>query len=164
MESIQEILARLSEQGVDFVVIGGVAAVLHGSARVTLDVDVCATLDERTFPKFWLRLGHQPTLAEHLTRPPLENDPGKLRGFHHLYLETDLGILDVLSEVTGVGDFQSVRDHSVVIEVGELKLRVLDLDTLIEAKRHLRRAAARNIGSIPELELIRAKLRERGQT
>ena len=163
MESIQEILARLSEQGVDFVVIGGVAAVLHGSARVTLDVDVCATLDEPNLSKILAALrGTNPRWRMHPKRPPLEDDPGKLRGFHHLYLETDLGILDVLSEVTGVGDFQSVRDHSVVIEVGELKLRVLDLDTLIEAKRTAGRR--KDIDAVPELELIRAKLRERGQT
>ena len=38
---IEAILTRLSQGGVEFVVIGGAAALAHGSARVTFDVDVC---------------------------------------------------------------------------------------------------------------------------
>jgi hypothetical protein len=162
MESIQQILARLSEHGVDFVVIGGVAAILHGSARVTLDLDVCASLAEPNLSNILRALrGTNPRWRMNPKQPALEDDPAKLLGFHHLYLQTDLGILDVLSEVTGVGDFETVRDHSIVLEIGELKLRVLDLDTLMEAKRAAGRR--KDLDALPELELIRQKLRERGQ-
>ena len=44
MHKLHELLRRLAEVGVEFVVIGGYAAVIHGSAYVTNDVDVCAVL------------------------------------------------------------------------------------------------------------------------
>jgi predicted nucleotidyltransferase len=43
---VERILGVLTSHGVDFVVIGGVAALLHGSATFTQDVDVCFATDE----------------------------------------------------------------------------------------------------------------------
>jgi predicted nucleotidyltransferase len=43
---LMQLLRRLNDAGVDFVVIGGVAAIAHGSARMTLDLDVCARFDQ----------------------------------------------------------------------------------------------------------------------
>lgn len=51
MVRFREILKLLSEQGLDYVVIGGVAAVLHGSPMGTLDVDVCIAINDQTLPK-----------------------------------------------------------------------------------------------------------------
>ena len=44
MQSLSNLLQRLAKSGVDFVVIGGFAGVLHGSSLVTRDLDICAVL------------------------------------------------------------------------------------------------------------------------
>ena len=53
---------------------------------------------------------------------------------HDLYLQTDLGQLDCLSEVKGIGDFAEVRRQSIVVELPSGPCRILSLDALIRAK------------------------------
>jgi len=162
MDSIRQILARLNEHEVEFVVIGGVAAILHGSARATLDVDICAPLVEPNLSRIVAALrGSNPRWRTRPDRPPLSDDPEALRGFRNLYLETDMGILDILDEVTGVGAYDQVLPNSAEIDIGQMKLRVLTLEALIRAKH----AAARrkDLEAVKELEIIREKLRERGR-
>ena len=161
MDSIRQILARLNEHEVEFVVIGGVAAILHGSARATLDVDICAPLVEPNLSRIIAALkGSNPRWRMRPDRPPLSEDPEKLRGFQNLYLETDMGILDILNEVTGIGPYDQVLPNSTEIDLGEMKLRVLTLEALIRAKH----AAARrkDIDAVKELEVIHEKLQKRG--
>jgi hypothetical protein len=55
----------------------------------------------------------------------------------NLYLHTDLGDLDCLSEVLGVGDYKSVFEHSIEFGMSFGQVRMLDLDTLIVAKEAL---------------------------
>ena len=56
-------------------------------------------------------------------------------GLKNLYLQTDLGKLDCLSEVLGVGDFDSVRKQSVIARFSYGEFRFLNLDALIASKR-----------------------------
>jgi hypothetical protein len=58
-----------------------------------------------------------------------------LEGFKNLYLVTDLGQLDVLSEIAGVGGHSEVEQHTIQVDLEDIQCRVLDLDTLIAAKR-----------------------------
>ena len=51
MSELNSLLQRLSDAGIEFVVVGGVAAVLHGSSMVTRDLDVCAPLSGTTLEK-----------------------------------------------------------------------------------------------------------------
>jgi hypothetical protein len=51
MQSLSDLLLRLAESGVDFVVVGGFAGVLHGSAYVTRDLDICAVLTPENLEK-----------------------------------------------------------------------------------------------------------------
>jgi predicted nucleotidyltransferase len=161
MESIQQILTRLNNHGVEFVIIGGVAAILHGAARLTLDVDVCASLAEPNLSKILTALrGTHPRWRMHPNKPPLPDDPARLQGFRHLYLDTDIGILDVLTEVTGIGCVDDVLRHSTTLDVGGIRFRVLDLDTLIASKKAAGRK--KDLEAVKELELIREKLRGGG--
>jgi hypothetical protein len=89
---------------------------------------------------------------------PLPSGPNDLVGYTNLYLTTDEGKLDVLSEVTGIGGFDAVRARSIDLTLFGVKVRSLDLDAIIEAKRAMLRDKDRL--DLRELELIRAKRRK----
>jgi predicted nucleotidyltransferase len=129
------LLQRLSDSGVDFVVVGGIAAVLHGSSTVTRDLDVCAALTSQNLARLReafkdLHPVHRIGPAQHsfLANP----EPGS--SLNNLYLQTDLGALDLLGSITGVGDFDAVRASAIEVELFGRKVQVIGLDQLIKAK------------------------------
>jgi hypothetical protein len=136
MGTILELLRRLSAAGVEHVVIGGIAARLHGSALPTEDLDVCCPMTTENMSRLLAAIGTlNPRFRLHPKTPSLSSDPLVLSQFRNLLLETDLGKLDVLAEVTGLGGFDEVVRQSVAIDVEGRPTRVLDLDALIAAKR-----------------------------
>ena len=158
---IFELLKRLNDAGVEYVVVGGVAAVLHGSPRTTLDVDVCTSLSGPNLSRIVSMLrGISPKFRMRPDKPPMPDDPARLQGFTSLNLDTDLGTIDFLTEVSGVGHYPEVLNRSEVKDVGGMECRVLDLDALIAAKRAANRLKDRLV--VLELEAIRKRLRERG--
>ncbi|OHB42555.1 MAG: hypothetical protein A2Y13_04540 [Planctomycetes bacterium GWC2_45_44] len=72
--------------------------------------------------------------------------------FKNLYLDTDAGQLDCISFVDGVGNFDTVKSKSTIIEIENIKLNILDIDALIEAKKALNRK--KDLQAIVELEAI----------
>lgn len=140
MNNLARMLARLGGSGVEFVLVGGYAAVAHGVSLVTQDVDICCRFSNENL----FRL--QTVLAElhprHRMTPqklPLELTDELCGRLENLYLETDLCILDCLSEVKGVGGFEKVLAHSIELAFPGGTFRVLDLDTLIHAKEAMDR-------------------------
>ena len=77
----------------------------------------------------------------HRSRPdlPLELTPEQCRTLRNLCLKTDLGIVDCLGEVLGVGNFEKVLKQSVEVELPQGKCRVLEIDALIRAKEVMNR-------------------------
>lgn len=159
MAAILEILARLAEQEVEFVLVGGMAGVVHGSAVVTEDVDVCAPLDDSNLTRICAALGGlNPRWRMSPGKPAAPATAEALRGFKNIYWITDAGQIDILSDVSGIGDYTEVARHSVTIDLGGVRCRVLDLDTLIAAKRAMGRP--KDLHAATELEAIRERLRE----
>jgi hypothetical protein len=104
MHQFRSLLKRLHDNGVQFVVIGGVAARLRGSALTAMDVDVCIALDnENLFRAHAAMQGINARFRMRPDRMPLWDDPNRLIGFKNINLVTDLGQIDLLGEVTGVG-------------------------------------------------------------
>jgi predicted nucleotidyltransferase len=162
MASTLDLLKQLNECGVEYVLVGGVAAVVHGSQLVTGDVDVCAPLDEPNLARIVAALlGLQPKFRLTPDRHPLPSETSKLAGFKNLYLETDLGQLDLLSEITGVGTYAEVSMHAISIDLGGITCQVLDLDALIQSKQALGRPRDRQ--AVIELEAIRQRLKSERQ-
>jgi len=91
----------------------------------------------------------------------LPDDPEKLEGFKNLHLLTDLGRLDVLSEITGVGEYAKVEQHTIQVDLEGAPCRVLDLDTLITAKKAM--GSPKDRQAVIELEAIRERLRGLGK-
>lgn len=112
MTDFNRLLRRLVSADVEFVIVGGFAAVLHGSSRVTRDLDVCAVLTSVNVEK--LRTAFRDLHPVHRIASPRLS-------FQDLNLHTDLGALDVLGEISGVGDFARVASAAVELAVGELR-------------------------------------------
>jgi predicted nucleotidyltransferase len=156
MDQMIEILKRLTEHQVEYVLVGGMAAVAHGSSMVTKDVDVCAPLGEPNLSKILNALREiHPKLRMRPDRMPLPDDPDRLQGLNNLYLVTDFGVIDFLGELTGVGHFDEVVKHSRPGDLGGFTCQIIDLDTLITAKRAAGRA--KDMRALPELEALRQR-------
>ena len=157
MASTLDLLEQLNRHAVEYVLVGGVAAVVHGSQLVTGDVDICAPLDATNLVKIVAALSdRQAKFRMTPDRRPLPMEAEKLLGFKNLYLETDLGQLDILSEISGVGDYSVVAMHTVTMDLGGATCRILDLDTLIQSKKALGRP--RDLQAVIELEAIRLRM------
>ncbi len=68
-------------------------------------------------------------------RLPLELSPEFCQGLNNLYLDTDEGQLDILSDVTGLGPYRVVLQQSVTVELEQRRIRILSLEALIQAKK-----------------------------
>jgi hypothetical protein len=151
-----EALVRLLTDGeVEFVVVGRLAAVVHGSAHVTYDVDVCYNRS----PDNLERLSH--TLAQ--IRPVLRGAPPvlpfrldlpTLKAGLNFTPATELGALDLLGEVSGLGGFREALAASDAVELFDRTVRVLSLPALIAAKKAAGRG--KDLLIVPELEALLA--------
>lgn len=140
MTELNRLLQRLCDAEIDFVIVGGFAAMLHGSALLTRDLDVCAGLTAANVSK--LRDTFRDLNPTHRFTPQrlsfLDNpDPGV--SLKNLYLQTELGPIDILGAITGIGDFDQVRAGSIEIELFGRKCRVISVEALIKAKEALGR-------------------------
>jgi hypothetical protein len=161
MDPLLTILKRLLDHDVELVMVGGMAAMFHGSTIVTQDIDFCVPFDVPSMTKLLAALdGVKPTFRMRPDRMPIYTDPARLARLNLLAVETTLGVVDFLNEVSGVGRFPEVAAHSEMIEVIEgVSCRVLTLDALIDAKR----AAGRPKDKIAvhQLEALRRDLQSR---
>jgi len=158
VSDLQRLLQRLDDAGVGFVLVGGYAAMLHGSSLLTRDVDVCAVLTPDNLEK--LREAFREFHPVHRLSSPQRSfldvpEPGV--ALDNLYLNTDLGTLDLLGSITGVGDFERVAHGAVTIELFGRRVRAISLDDLIAAKEALGRD--KDLIAAKELRAIRETLR-----
>ena len=129
------LLSLLQEQKVEFVIIGGVCGVLHGASLVTLDLDICCRFTRENLRQIEaavknLHPRHRLT-ANKLSFELTDELCGSLK---NIYLNTDLGVLDCLSEVSGIGNYEQVLQRSVPHALSYGEFRILNLDALITAK------------------------------
>ena len=134
MQDTPELLRRLLRAHFDMVLVGDVAAIVHGSARFTQDLGVLAPLTLDNLQRLHEALAgtearHRPAETEPL-RPP-----ERLVGFKNLYLSTTFGELDVLGSL-GVLAFAEVLSGAEEVLVPGLTCRVISLEHLIESKEY----------------------------
>lgn len=155
------LLEKLVNAGVDFVIIGGFAGVVHGCTYVTGDIDICCDFKPATL------LALQKAISD--LHPVHRMTPGRKElklteqtcsQFKNLYIDTDIGQLDCLSFIDGLGDYSEVKQESELIEVEEIKMRVLSVDALIKTKKSMKRL--RDKEAVLQLEAIK-KLRKSEQ-
>lgn len=151
---ILDMLEELVRSGVRFVVIGGVAANAHGSARLTQDLDICYDTTSETLRALAVLINTwNPRLrVRREIGPAFPLDERVLRELASITLQTDRGAIDLLREVNGVGDYEACRGDSATATVGSLRFAVLSLDALIRSKRAAGRAKDREM--LLELEAL----------
>lgn len=139
MQNLAELTRRLIEGRVEFVLVGGFAALSHGVMRSTRDVDICCRFSETNLMRIQKAFSDLHPVHFPRTDLPLQLTPEQCGQLKNLYLKTDLGRVDCLGEVLGIGDFNEVVKHSVELELPAGKCRVLDIDALIRAKEAMNR-------------------------
>ncbi len=147
------ILRRLVEEGVSFVIIGGVAATVHGSSYLTDDLDLCYARDSANLARLSSSLA--PFIPRWRGAPadvPFIWDAKTLRHGLNFTLETDRGNVDLLGEVAGLGTYEQVQAGALQIELFGVTCAVLSLDKLIAAKRAAGRP--KDLLVLPELEAL----------
>ena len=154
----------LNEENVDYVVLGGFAAILRGSPITTRDLDVIPDRARENLD----RLGRALTRMNAMIRIAGDPVPTKIDGPflanmpHMLNLVTDFGDLDITFTPAGrAGDFAgwSSSATSEVIDEG-LVVSVASLDDIIDSKQTANRA--KDHVALPYLESLRDELRRQG--
>jgi hypothetical protein len=129
------LLARLNKSQVEFVIVGGVACVLHGASYVTFDLDVCIRLAAENFYRIRAALEDlHPCHRLSGKKLPFELTDELCTRLKNIYLQTDLGTLDCLGEIAGIGDYDKVAACSIAMPFPFGECRVLSLDALIASK------------------------------
>jgi hypothetical protein len=151
-----QLLRRLKDHQVSFVIIGGIAAMLRGSPMGTFDLDVCAPMTDENLKRIHAALWDlRPKFRFRPDRMPLWADPVRMHGLKNLNLETDLGIIDLLGELPGVGSFEEIIVRATQMDVGGFTCPVVDLDTLITSKKVAGRD--KDVLNVRHLEAIKAR-------
>jgi hypothetical protein len=153
------LLGVLVEGDVEFVIIGGLAATLHGSAHATVDLDIVY----RRSPENITRLASAvaplaPALRGAPEGLPFRFDAPTIQMGMNFTLVTSAGYLDVLGEATGGGTYEALLPLSEPRELFGLHALCVDLDTLIRLKRAAGRP--KDLERIAELEAIREEREE----
>ncbi len=158
MPALESLLQRLVQRQVEFVIVGGFAAVAHGVSLVTQDVDICCPFTLSNLQRLQVALADlHPVRRLSPAQLPLQIAPENVRRLENLYLMTDWGQLDCLSQVKGVGAFEAVKAASISIRLPYGSCLVLGIDALIEAKMAI--GESRDKLAVIQLKAIRERIR-----
>lgn len=149
----EKAVQTLCDAGVDFVVIGGLAASLHGSAQLTYDLDICYSRNAGNVRRLAQVLApFHPRPRRFPAELPFIRDEVTLRNGTVLTRQTDIGEIDLLAEVAGLGVFEDVKKNSIIVEAFGRQVATLDLPGLIRAKRAAGRE--KDLAALVELESL----------
>jgi predicted nucleotidyltransferase len=139
-DKFSNLIDRLRDGNVEFVIIGGLAGIIHGTTRTTQDIDICCKFTPENLLKLFNTIKEtHPVHRMNPGRPVWELNTTNVKDFKNLYLDTDIGQLDCLNEVQGVGNFDEVLKNAITVNIDGRNYQVLSLDALIKAKKTLNR-------------------------
>jgi predicted nucleotidyltransferase len=159
MTDFRALLSRLAAAGVEFILVGGVAAAAHGAVRTTLDVDIVYARSPENIQRLVASLrGLHPYPRGAPPGLPFLWDDQTVRNGLNFTLTTDLGDLDLLGEITAGGGYDALSHHSVEMELFGARVRCIALDELIRVKRAAGRP--KDFEALAELEKLLELSRE----
>ena len=159
MSDFSDLLRALSEGGVEFIVVGGFAAIAHGAARVTYDLDVVYQRSPENLERLAAALDPFSPYPRGAPKGlPFRWDADTLERGLNFTLTTTSGDLDLLGEITLGGRYEDLLPHCVEAHALGIHCKCLGLERLIEVKRAAGRP--KDFEAIAELESI---LEERQQ-
>lgn len=134
----RRIFESFERHGVDYVVIGGVATIVHGHTRNTRDVDFVAASDRANLEHLAAALrelrARLSGVDAHLLGIDVY-DPATLGTGANFTMETDAGGLDFFSDVPGAEPYEQLRERALVVDLDGLTIRVAGRDDLIRMKQ-----------------------------
>lgn len=155
MTNLEAVLRALAEARVDCIIIGGVAAGLHGSVRQTSDADFLYSRSPDNIERLVGALaGAHPYLRGAPAGLPFRWEVETVRRGLNFTLISDFGDIDLLGEVTGGGTYDDLVHDTVSVEVFGVRCLCLGLEALIRVKRAAGRP--KDLEAIAELERILA--------
>lgn len=151
--SLQEVVRQLNSKGVRFIVIGGWAAIIHGAARSTNDVDVVYARGDDNLRRLVEALHPwQPYLRGAPPGLPFRWDEATLTAGLNFTLTTQHGDIDLLGEVSGGGTYEALLPYTVEVAAYETTCRVVTLERLIQLKRAAGRT--KDLSILAELQAL----------
>lgn len=153
MVDFEGLLRALHDGGVEFIIIGGVAATVHGSSRLTSDLDVVYSRETSNQKRLVQSLSSLlPYLRDAPPGLPFRFDADTVRAGLNFTLTTTLGPIDLLGEVAGGGKFESMLPETIAVSLFGMDCRCASLGLLIRMKRAAGRA--KDLETISELEAL----------
>ena len=158
MTDFRAVIQLFDGAGIEFVIVGGLAATIHGSARLTQDVDFVYARTLTNIDRVVAALRpHAPYPRGAPLGLPFDWSRATIERGLNFTLTTAIGDIDLLGEITGGGDYEALLPHSARVEIFGCRCRCLDLPELIRVKRAAGRP--KDLDALAELEAL---LEERG--
>jgi hypothetical protein len=142
---LEQAVNLLDRHGVEFIVVGGQAEILHGGARVTFDIDLCYRRTRDNLVRLAAALQElKPSLRGAPADLPFRIDAQSLALGSNFTFDTRFGPFDLLGEVEPLGGYENLLKHVETYQFGDRKLLVIGLDDLIRVKQHINRPKDRD--------------------
>ena len=132
---LSDLLVGLRMAEVDFILVGGLAAVIQGTPITTMDVDIVHKQSPENIARLYAFLESIEAVHRRLDDTVIKPTVQDLSGTGHVLLTTRDGPLDVLAVIEEGKSYEDLLEHTVNIDYKSQVLRVLDLKTLIELKK-----------------------------
>jgi hypothetical protein len=157
-----EIFATLAEYNVNYVVIGGLAAVLYGSPTITADADICAERTPNNLKRLASAINALHARVRTAANPeglPFTPDATLLSRMRVLNLTTDYGDLDLTLQPAGFAGYEELVEHGSVVSIGGRAVHVAALDDVIRSKELANRP--KDHATLPVLYALRDEIEKR---
>ncbi len=152
------ILEGLLEASIDFILVGGLAAVVQGAPVTTMDVDIVHNRSPENIAKLIAFLKSIEAFHRRPDDKIIEPRESDISGKGHALFTTRLGALDVLAVIEEGKAYEDLLEHTVEIDFRTYTIRVLDLEMLIQLKRNS--TDPKDIQRLPVFEETLRQLRD----
>jgi hypothetical protein len=158
---VEEIVGRLQNAGVEFLVVGGVSAILQGASVNTMDLDICYRRTPQNIARLVAALAPlQPKPRGFPSHLPFVFDERTVQLGSNFTLEIGPESLDLLGVMSAIGGYEQVIGSAVDAEVGDRTVKALSLEQLIATKTAAGRT--KDLAVLPELQATLERKRQQG--
>lgn len=156
MVKFKEFLTALHEAKAEMIIVGGLAAILHGSSYITNDLDICYRRTKKTYQALVHALSpFKPQLrGPKREKIPFLFDEKTLQQGLNFTLITTHGDIDLLGELQGIGGYDQLLPAAKAMTVYDMEFKVIGLEDLIQSKKAVRRT--KDLLHLDELEALKA--------
>jgi hypothetical protein len=135
--------------------VGGFAAIAHGSAYMTDDLDICYERTPENYKRIIRAIGQfHPRPRDVPAELKVPFDEHSLAQGTNFTLTTDIGNLDLLGEMSGVGGYRDIVKNATVLVLDGVTCKIASLDAIIRSKEAADRPKDRAV--LPELRALKA--------